>query len=312
MFENYLLAILGFLFLLGSGRYLVEGSTSLAKYFGLSTLLIGVTVVAFGTSAPELLVSLQAGVKGHPEISLGNVIGSNISNIALVLAITAIIMPIPVKRQSLFFDWPFMMIISILFYLFGRNFMLGRIEGVIFNVLLIGFIYFSIKRSRKNTDKKNSARPSKSILWKAVIMVVLSSAGLVFGADLLVDNAVFIAKDMGVSERVISITMIAVGTSLPELVTSVMAAIKKEMDISVGNIIGSNIFNILSVLGITSIIKPIQIEPIILNFDILWMLAISLLLFFLLLPFKKPKLSRFDGVILLLVYAFYLYRVFSV
>lgn len=310
---EYLLTVVGFVILVGSGKFLVTGSVSLASYLKISKLVIGVTVVAFGTSAPELLVSMQAALKGHPEMAIGNVVGSNISNIALVLAITAIILPIPVSRNSMRIDWPIMMGVSLLFLLFARDFELSRLEGIVFNLILVVFVIFSIRSSRKKLqliDADLHPKPEKSILV-SLVMIILSCVGLFFGADLLVDNVSIIAVNLGVSERAIAVTVIAVGTSLPELVTSVMAAIQKESDISVGNIIGSNIFNILSVLGITAIIKPIIISEEFIRVDILWMLGISFLMFILLRPWKQAFLSRIDGVILLSSYFAYVYIVFN-
>ncbi len=310
MLVNYLWALAGFILLIASGKYLVKGSVALAAWFGLSTLVIGVTVVAFGTSAPELLVSSKAALKGHPEISLGNVIGSNISNIAIVLALTSLILPIPVKKNSLLRDWPVMMAVSLLFYFIIQDGLLSRTEGIGFNLILIVFIFFTIRVSRSVKDDHPKEGIEKMSIWKAILMIVISALGLVLGADLLVENAVEIATSLDVSERVISITMIAIGTSLPELTTSIIAAIQKETDISVGNIIGSNIFNILSVLGISAIIKPIEV-PKAIHSDILWMLAISALLFLFLLPLKKAKLSRIEGLLLLGVYVYYIYTLFA-
>lgn len=309
--SEYLLALLGFILLIGSGKYLVKGSVAFARYFGLSTMVIGLTVVAFGTSAPELLVSAQAAIDGHPEIALGNVIGSNISNIALVLAITAIIFPILAKRSTILKDIPVMLLVSLLFFLLVQDGTLKRPEGIIFIALLAILVYFKIRTSKTDEPDNTVDKPGSYQLWKAIFLIVLSSVGLVYGARFLVHNVVIIAGELHVSERVISITVIAVGTSLPELTTSVMAAIQKEMDISVGNIIGSNIFNILSVLGITSVIKPIHVNPVI-NYDIIWMIIISFLLFVLLLPLKKSRLSRLDGIILIAVYVYYIYMLFSV
>jgi cation:H+ antiporter len=310
--ENYLLLSLGFIILIFTGKYLVIGSVSLARYLKLSTLVIGVTVVAFGTSAPELLVSLQAAIKGHPEISIGNVVGSNISNLALVLGLTAIILPMSISRNTIRVDWPVMMMVSILFYFFVRNGWLTRFEGIFFNILLILYVFYSIRSSRKSfsSNLKLQTKPTHTLVM-SIIIIIGSSIGLVIGADLLVDNASKIAIDMGISERVISISLIAVGTSLPELATSVMAAIQKESDISVGNIIGSNIFNLLSVLGISSLVKPIEVSQAMINIDIIWMLSVSGLLIFLMMPFKKAKLGRIDGIILLLVYLVYIYLLFK-
>jgi cation:H+ antiporter len=310
--ENYLLLSLGFIILIFTGKYLVIGSVSLARYLKLSTLVIGVTVVAFGTSAPELLVSLQAAIKGHPEISIGNVVGSNISNLALVLGLTAIILPMSISRNTIRVDWPVMMMVSILFYFFVRNGWLTRFEGIFFNILLILYVFYSIRSSRKSfsSNLKLQTKPTHTLVM-SIIIIIGSSIGLVIGADLLVDNASKIAIDMGISERVISISLIAVGTSLPELATSLMAAIQKESDISVGNIIGSNIFNLLSVLGISSLVKPIEVSQAMINIDIFWMLSVSGLLIFLMMPFKKAKLGRIDGIILLLVYLVYIYLLFK-
>ncbi len=307
---EYLYALLGFALLIGSGKYLVRGSVSLAQQFKISTLVIGVTVVAFGTSAPELLVSIQAALKGYPEMSVGNVVGSNISNIGLVLAITAIILPLKVNRNSILVDWPVMMAVSILFYLIVRNQTLSRPEGLVLFLLLVVYVVFSLRMSRiqMRTNGKIQPKPDLGIPF-SLFLVIASCAGLVAGSSLLVNNAVILARDFGVSERVISITMLAIGTSTPELVTSVMAAVQKEPDISVGNIIGSNIFNILSVLGITAIIKPIRLSTVMVNVDILWMMAITVLFAVLLIPFRKPRLSRVDGFILLFVYVVYIYLV---
>ncbi len=310
---EYLLTVLGFAILVGSGKYLVMGSVSLASYLKISKLVIGVTVVAFGTSAPELLVSVQAALKGHSEIAIGNVIGSNIANIGLVLAITAIILPIPVSRYSIRIDWPVMMGVSLLLLLFARDFELSRIEGIVLILILLIFVVLSVRSSRKKQqliDEDLHPKPEKSI-FVSLVLILLSCVGLFFGADLLVDNVSIIAADLGVSERAIAVTVIAVGTSLPELVTSIMAAIQKESDISIGNIIGSNIFNILSVLGITALIKPIGISEEFIRVDILWMLGISFLMFVLLRPWKKAFLSRIDGLILLSAYFAYVYVVFN-
>lgn len=308
---EYLLTLLGFIMLIGSGNYLVRASVSLAKYFGLSSLVIGVTVVAFGTSAPELLVSLQASLSDHPEIALGNVIGSNISNIALVLAITAVIFPIPVNRTSVVVDWPVMMTAGLLLGIFAFDQQLQFYEGLIFIFFLLGFVWFSIKKSRKSKLILPEAQETgKMNLRAALILIIVSSAGLALGARLLVENASDIAEKLGVSERAIAISMVAVGTSLPELVTSVIAAFQKETDISVGNIIGSNIFNILSVLGISILVKTIVVDPVIM-IDIGVMLGISLLLFLMMIPSRRGRITRWEGIILMMTYIIYMIYVFQ-
>ena len=309
---EYLYSLLGFIILLGSGNFLVKGSVSLAQYFKVSKLFIGLTIVAFGTSAPELIISLQAAIKGHPEISLGNVIGSNISNIALVLAIAAILVPIHVKRSSVVIDWPVMMIAGVLFYVFSYDGWLSRMEGIIFIILLIVYVFFSLRYSR-NQQRISAEVPSKPrfSLFVSICIAVASSVGLLIGADLLINNATIIAENIGVSERVISVSIIAVGTSMPELVTSIIAAIQKESDISIGNIFGSNIFNIFSVLGITAIVKPLTVSEAIRDFDSIWMLGISFLLLLLLMPSRKSILSRLDGFLLFSIYIIYIYLVFT-
>lgn len=307
-----LFLLLGFLLLFAGGKYLVKGSVDIAGHLKISTMVVGVTVVSFGTSAPELLVSLQAILKGHPDISTGNVIGSNISNIALVLGLTALIIPIPVKRNTIFFDWPFMMAVSILFYLFILNQELGRLQGIIMMLLLIGYNYYSIWKSRRNYSiSEDKPVTPKLPVASAIFMVIGSVVALVYGSKYLVIGAEEIARDLGVSERAISLSMVAVGTSIPELVTSLAAAIKKELDISIGNIIGSNIFNILGILGTTAIVSPISINQMIIQFDIFWMLGISLLLLVFLLPLKKGKMNRMEGIIYLMIYSIYIYILFA-
>ncbi len=297
----------GFVILIYSGKYLVKGSISIAYRFKVSKLVIGLTVVAFGTSAPELFVSVMAAIDNHPGISVGNVIGSNIINIALVLAITAMIIPIPVRKSSIKYDWPVMMIASLLFYIFILNGYLQFLEGLIFLILLCAYVVFSIYYSRKNYNYLDAIEEVHFSALVSVLLIVLSSAGLALGSDLLVKNAVKIADKLHIDDRIISITVIAFGTSLPELVTSAAAAFKKEMDISIGNIIGSNIFNILCVLGITSMIKKIEIPSMTMHFDVFWMLGIALLLFLFILPLKGGKLTRPKGLFLFMVYCIYVY-----
>ncbi|OQY05741.1 MAG: hypothetical protein B6I20_00490, partial [Bacteroidetes bacterium 4572_117] len=285
---DYLIFILGLTILVFSGKYLVQGGVSIAKYFKIPTMVIGVTVIAFGTSAPELLVSMQAALSGSPEIAFGNVIGSNISNIGLVLAFTAILIPIPVHKNALRLDWPVMMIASILLYIFTFNNILGFYEGLILFTLLAAYLYYSVTKSNKDNDTGQDEKTIKPQykLYISIILVVVSSLGLALGADLLVNSAVNIAVEWGLSKRVISITIVAFGTSVPELTASIIAALKKQTDISIGNIIGSNIFNIMAVLGITSMIQEIHIDHVAFAFDIIWMMFVSILLYLFIYPFK--------------------------
>lgn len=308
-YQNIIYLILGLILLLGSGEFLVKGSVSLAKHLNISTLVIGVTVVSFGTSAPELLVSLQGALSGHPDIAIGNIIGSNIANIALVLGVTAIILPMPVKKNSMSFDWVVMIIASFLFYIFiSTNLLFELWEGIVFVVFLSAFLYWSVYKSRKDTKAENQdlLEIPKLSIWLSLVFIVISSIGLIYGADMLVKGATGIAFSFGVSESVISLTVIALGTSLPELSTSVIAAFRKETDISVGNIIGSNIFNIFGIIGITGVVTPIKISEEILSNSALWMLGTAFLLLIILLP-KKLMLGRIKGTILLLCYLLYIY-----
>lgn len=314
MILDFLLVLIGFVALIGGGDFLVKGAVGIAAKARLSKLVIGMTVVSFGTSAPELIVSLHSASQGLPEIAIGNVIGSNIANIALVLGVTVLIFPMPVSRNSVRFDWPMMMLASILFYLFALNLTIDRWEGVVLFVLLIGFIVFIIRNSRKGNsfevdEIENIDKMTMKInVWKQVLFLAIGLLGLFFGSNWLIKGATSIAESYGLSKHVIGITIIAFGTSVPELATSVVAAFKKETDISVGNLIGSNIFNIMIVLGLTGIVQPIGIEENVITWDLLWMLGIAVIL----LPMMviRRKVGRISGVILLLIYISYIYSLF--
>jgi len=306
------LLISGLVLLLVSGKYLVESSVTLAKHFRIPTSIIGLTIVAFGTSAPELLVSIQAAVQGHPDIAAGNVIGSNISNILLVLGLTTIIFPILVQKESILRDWPIMMGVSLLLLVFLLDRQLSRPEGLIMVLLLGGYIIFSVRQSRLPHYDDHIEVPviRKSNWWVAAVVFLLACAGLAFGASLLVDNASAMAQHFGISERVISISMVALGTSLPELATSLIAAFKKETGISIGNILGSNIMNIVSVLGITALIKPIAIVPEMVSIDMPWMLGAAFLLLLFMIPARRGRINRIEGSVMVLAYATYIYFIF--
>ena len=310
--SDYALLIYGILILVISGDVLVRGSVSLARYFKISTLIVGVTVVSFGTSAPELIVSINAALTGHPEIAIGNVVGSNISNIALVLALTAIILPITVAKNSVRIDWPVMMGSGILLYFISlTNNSIERYEGIIFITILILYIIFIIQKGKKERKHAPEFKEPQYNIFLSLGFVAVSIVGMYYGSNFLIDGASGIALDWGVSERVISVTVIAFGTSVPELSTSVIAAIKKESDISVGNILGSNIFNVFAILGITASIKEVTVSSKIISSDILWMLiSFVLLLVFMFVP-KKYKITRIGGAVLLAFYISYIYISFS-
>ncbi|MEM6721741.1 MAG: calcium/sodium antiporter [Bacteroidota bacterium] len=314
--ENIMYVLGGLVLLVLGGEFLVRASVGLSFKLSISKMVIGLTVVSFATSAPELLVSINAAMNDSPAIAINNVIGSNIANIGLVLGITAIIGPLAVNNAFYKLTWPSLMFFSLLIYLFlWTDTELARWEGILLVIGLILFLIVLIRSARNNKEDVDvediDVLVTTITYGKIFLWLVLGGAALYYGSEFLVDGAKAVAQNVGVSEGVISITMIAIGTSVPELAASVVAAIKKEKAISLGNLIGSNIFNIASVLGITSIIKEIPVlEPQILARDIFWMLSFA----FILLPFARfPKrfgIDRYEGVILFLAYAFFIYTVF--
>lgn len=307
---DYLLLIAGLAVLVLSGEILVKGAVAVALRLHISTLVVGMTVVSFGTSAPELLVSLQASLGGNPAIAIGNVVGSNIANLALVLGLTAIVLPLPVERDSLRIDWPAMMVATLLFLVFILDGTIFQWEGAILLLLVFGFTFWLIWRSRKQHRSEDAAEESdvqpspKWHLWRDIGFIVGGCVGLVFGADWLLEGAVNIADSYGVSKHVIAVTIVAFGTSVPELVTSLVAAFRKQSDISIGNLIGSNLFNILAILGTTSLVKDIPVMDIVIQRDIWWVIGVSLLLFPLMVFGRK--VGRWNGALLLSIYLGYL------
>lgn len=305
---SYFLLLIGLVTLIAGGEFLVRGAVGIAQKFRLSSLVIGMTVVSFGTSAPELIVSIKAALYGSSEIAMGNVIGSNIANIALVLGITVLIFPLPVDRNSKIIDWPMMFFASILFYIFALSGDISRSEGIIMFLLLIVFVIFLIWNSRRKSSKLLEEEvfviPTPRQFLFALTFLLIGLVGLYFGAEWLLMGAVDIARDLGMEERVIGITIVAFGTSVPELVTSGVAAYRKETDISIGNLIGSNIFNIMAVIGITVIIKPINVSENTLNIDMIWMIGIAALLLPMLILGKK--INRLKGLVLIGTYVAYI------
>lgn len=307
--------ILGFVLLVLGGEFLVRASIGLSFKLNLSKMVIGMTVVSFATSAPELLVSLQAALDGSPAIAINNVIGSNIANIGLVLGITALIGPIAVDKDFYKLNWPAMMLFSgALYYFLYNDNVLTLLEGVFLLIALAVFLFILIKKAREEELEVEEVDESleKVGYTKIFIWLFIGGIALYFGSEFLVDGAKNIAKNMGVSEGVISITMIAIGTSVPELAASLIAIAKGEKAISLGNLIGSNIFNIASVLGLTALIKQIPItEPQILSRDIFWMLGFAAVLLPLVFIPKKFILSRFKGLFLFVGYLAFIYLVFK-
>jgi len=309
------LVIIGLILLVIGGEFLVRSSVALSFRFNISKMIIGLTVVSFATSSPELLVSLQAALSGYSDISLGNVIGSNIANIGLVLGLTAIISSMDTDSDFIKFNWPVMMILTGMMYLFlytGKN--ISRLEGGALLFVIVVFLGVLIKKARTKGGKSESeVDPSleQTSGFKIILWLLIGATGLYFGSEWLVDGAVGIANSYEVSERVISVTMIAIGTSVPELAASVIAALKQEKGISLGNLIGSNIFNIGSVIGLTAIIQPIflQSEEVLTN-DIFWMIGFSFILVPLIFIPPKKVISRYKGVVLFLAYILFILLAF--
>lgn len=303
----------GFVLLFFGGDWLVNGGVAIARRFRISPLVIGMTIVAFGTSAPELLVSTISAIKGSAGIAMGNVIGSNIANIGLILGITALICPIETDNSKVIRHGSIMIVASLLLMVFALHSGISRIEGLTLFACLILFTTISIRKGRtqpQEADIEDQEGNPMSIL-AAIGLIVLSCAMLAFGADILVDGATTLASAMGVSDKVIGLTIVALGTSLPELAASVAAAVKKQMDISIGNIIGSNIFNILCVLGVSTSIKPISLEFQDYMSDFIWMLGFSaFIIIFTTMRKKKGRLGRTAGILFLLAYAFYAWQLF--
>lgn len=302
----YILGGLTGLFLGGEG--LIRGSSSLAIRVGISPLVVGLTVVAFGTSSPELLVSLKAAIMGSSSIALGNVIGSNIANIALILGLSAVITPIEVHANVIKREIPIMIVVSLLLIFFLLDGTLGFIEGLIFIILLIAYtvvnILLSLKENKEIEKEFEEGLKSRLNIPLATLLIIVGLVFLFFGADLFLKGAVSLAKMFNVSDAIIGLTIVAVGTSLPELFTSIVATIKKESDIAVGNVVGSNIFNILSILGISAIIVPISSAQISI-IDLGAMLAAALIL--LPLSYTGFRISRLEGLLLLIGYFAYIF-----
>lgn len=306
--------IAGFVLLYFGGDWLVNGGVALARRFRISSLVIGMTIVAFGTSAPELLVSMMSSIKGSAGIAMGNVIGSNIANIGLILGLTAMLCPIPTQNRKVSANGLVMILASVLLLVFSLNNGLSRAEGLILFAGIILFTVISIRLGRTSNEEFEPAADGQgkqmSVL-AALLLIVLSCAMLAFGADFMVDGATSVAKALGVSDKVIGLTIVALGTSLPELAASVTAALKKEMDISIGNIIGSNIFNLMCVLGVSASIRPIPFDYMQYRMDFIIMMAFSAGLIILIQPWKaQGRLGRISGIIMFAAYAIYAWSLF--
>lgn len=311
---SILLVVLGFILLVIGGEYLVRSSVALSFKFNISKMVIGMTVVSFATSVPELLVSVQAALKGSPAIAINNVIGSNIANIGLVLGLIAMVGSIAVDKSFYKVNWPILMIFSLVLYYFLKNDnILSFLEGLILFIGLIIFVVFLIKNTRED-EVSEEVDDTLAVISNVKIFIWLLIGGLAlyFGSEWLVEGAKDLALSIGVSEAVIGVSLIAIGTSVPELAASIIAAAKQEKAISLGNLIGSNIFNIGSVLGLAAMIKPIPItESQILSNDIFWMLGYAFILFPMIFVKKKFEIDRLKGFLLILGYGIFMVLIFA-
>jgi cation:H+ antiporter len=305
----------GLVLLAGGGEALVRGATAIARRAGVTPAVIGLTIVAAGTSLPELVVSVIAALGGEPEIAVGNVVGSNIFNIVGVLGITALITTLPVHGSAVKYEWPFMFLVSCGVVLLARDGLLSRLEGG-FMLMSFGFFTaFMVRLARREVAnrerdqfateaERRSLRLPEAAFGLAIGAVVLGVLLLVLGGSALVSGAVELARLAGISERVIGLTVVAIGTSMPEVAASVVAATRGRTDVAIANLIGSNIFNILGILGTTALIRPTPVSAVMLNSDMVWMMASALALF----PVMRTgmRISRLEGVLLLAMYVAYL------
>lgn len=301
----YAIFVVGLAMLFGGGHFLVDGSSRLARLLRINPIIVGLTIVALGTSMPEFLVSLTAAIQGKADFALGNVIGSNFANIGLILGVSALVRPIDVNQKLFKFEIPLVIVVSLFFWLLCANKVLGRIDGFILLAGFIGYLYIVISGAKKDAataypqepQTETAPKPNKKLY---IALIVCGIIGLTLGANLTIDSASEISRRLGVSELVLGLTVVALGTSLPELATSLVAAIKQESDISIGNIIGSNIFNMMAIAGPSAIASPLAVAD-----ELLWhqfpvMVALTIILF----PLLKTQnqLGRLEGAGLLICY----------
>ena len=308
---QFVLLVIGFVMLIKGADWFVEGASKVAGKFGIPQIVIGLTIVAMGTSAPEAAVSITAALKGSAEITIGNVVGSNILNILLILGLTSVIIPLAVKKNTLQIEMPFVIVISALLAFLGlKDGYISRLDGILFWALFIAFLGYLFYLSKKGIDTEADDVPEleeSDTMLKLLALILIGGGLIVWGSDVTVDAATEIARFFGWSERLIGLTIVAFGTSLPELITSVTAGIKGKADIAVGNIVGSNIFNILFVVGVTALITPVVYVQSFLVDSIICIVT-AVLLFLCVLLTKEKKLNRMGGIIMLVSFvAYYAY-----
>lgn len=309
----YVLFVIGFVLLIKGADLLVDGASSIARRLNVSDLVIGLTVVAFGTSTPELFVNIIASVKGNTDIAIGNVIGSNISNLLLILGVSSVIYPLTVTKGTVWKEIPLSLLAALILGILANDHLidnrgpsaLTRIDGLVFLSFFLIFLYYSFSIAKKIEGMEDHVPAKTYGFEKSVLLIILGLIGLTLGGKWIVDGAVHLATLFGMSQSLVGLTIVAVGTSLPELATSAMAAHKKNVEIAVGNVVGSNIFNIFFVLGISSVIKPLPFQTRN-NVDIGVVILASILLFFAMFTGKKRSLDRWEGIIFLALYAGYI------
>jgi len=307
-----ILLVAGFIFLIKGADLLVDGASSLAKRFGISSLVIGLTIVAFGTSAPELIVNIFASIKGNTDIAIGNILGSNIANILLILGVSAIIFPLAVKRGTVWKEIPLSLLAVIVAGIMANDILidggkfsgLTRIDGLIFLSFFIIFLYYTFGISKAQSGDEVETKIKLTSLPLSIFYILVGLFGLTLGGKWIVDSAVSIASSLGVSQALIGLTIVAVGTSLPELATSAVAAYKKDTDIAVGNVVGSNIFNIFWILGISAVINPLAFSPLLMR-DVAVTIGATFLLFAFMFIGKRNILQRWQGAGFVLLYVVY-------
>lgn len=312
------LLILGLALILGGANFLTDGSAALAQRFRVPEFIVGLTIVAVGTSTPELVVSVLSAAAGNSDVAIGNIVGSNIFNVFLILGVCALIAPLPLTGGNIRRDLPFLTVVSVLLLLLTSDRLLGlgevdaigRIDGIVMLLLYIALIRYTIRTERRTaalaTQATQTEKPQRSrSLWLIVVMIAGGLAGLIFGGELFLDSATAIARALGVSESVIAITLVAGGTSLPELASSVVSLLKGKSEMALGNVIGSNIANILLILGLSATIHPLTLGGIT-RIDLLTVLLSSLLLFVTAFTFRRKAVDRWEGAIFLVIYALYI------
>jgi cation:H+ antiporter len=309
--NTFVLLFSGLVVLIVGGNLLLKAAVSISLKFEIPKILIGMTVVSLATSAPELIISLKSALKGSADLAISNVVGSNIANLGLVLGLTILLSPIKISKNIYKIDWPIMIFSALYFFVIVLDGSISFFEGIILVFFLIISIIYLIKHQEKSEEDMDLEVSSVDSLLKSIILLIFGGFFLYLGSEWFVSGAIDLAGYFGISERVIGVTVVSIGTSIPELVTSMVAVIKKEKSISLGNLLGSNIFNVFAVLGITSIVTPLVVTDMnIINFDIYVMLFFAALILPLIFFPKRLVLGRVEGIVILTFYSFYLFNLF--